>query len=307
MPNIFATRYGNPKDEGAVVPINASPKMQKRTEYRRGSLAGSTRLFAQCKLHGCTVGGFVMASLMFVGGAVRPAAVQVGGTGGGDAGRGVMPDSESVGVSYDINWRSRLNPPLLNAVSTLISFDVVEHNLQRKSQGFWETAKMSSKMMKDNLEGGGSSKSALYYDMLEKMFEVGGAMRERQDKCSISTSADINYSNCGRWNHETDYGKLGQVQDIWMSESAPVGRCNVIGILFTTCVNGKMNFSIAYSPHILTDKYGVFLVDHVKDFCEGNVFDLNAPEDFTFEEYFEQHGNAVQSALPDAVVSHLNL
>ena len=91
---------------GAAVrstPTPVLPDVLQTNFFCRGTNAGTARLLAACKQKGCTVGGFVCAALAFAGAAVEPAAKchPVGGS---------VPfekDDVPLGLSYDINWRSR--------------------------------------------------------------------------------------------------------------------------------------------------------------------------------------------------------
>ena len=165
-------------------------------------------------------------------------------------------------------------------------------------------AKQASKLMKENLEGGYGmeSKSKLYYDMMNKGFAAGGALHNRQDLCPFETGADINYSNVGKWGSRTDYGDdLGVLQDVWMSEGNMPGRLAVNMVLFTTYVGGQMCYSNSYTPEAFSKAYAEFIVQHVRDFGEGKVFDLDA--DLRFEAYYDSQAEQIRSVLPEAVIA----
>lgn len=99
------------------------------------------------------------ASLAFIGAAIEPAA-----QGRPTTATFAKKDAVALGISYDINWRGRLDPPMHpSSIGCAISFGILEHSMSRGSQEFWEMAVLASKQMKSSLSGGSkSSKSALY-------------------------------------------------------------------------------------------------------------------------------------------------
>lgn len=120
------------------------------------------------------------------------------------------------------------------------------------------------------------------------------------------------------------------MKDVWIAESNPLGKKSENMVLFSSCVGNQMCFSASFPPAIFSRKYGEFIMDHVSDFCEGNVFDLDCDADlqhgntttaatatiaageragepiagFTFGDYYKQNARVIRLMLPDAIIVH---
>ena len=146
----------------------------------------------------------------------------------------------------------------------------------------------------------------------------GSRFNQRRDYKTAPIDTDLNYSNIGRWSFdETDFGStLGSIADVFVGQSSPRGRSGCGVVFFTSCVDGKLCFSLSYMKSLLSERYARFIVDHVRAFCEGEIASFEnedvagagaaAAEDgadpnLSFASYFDRHGVSVAAALPEEI------